>query len=113
MPVAEANQLGTGLLAPMARRIPISRVRSVTGTSMMFMIPMPPTKSDTAATLRSIPVCASAAISWVAARSARFRDRPLADGKAVRGGTVDRGEPVLVIDHHLHDLQRHLLPMPD
>ncbi len=29
--------------APRLRRIPISRVRSVTVTSMMFMIPMPPT----------------------------------------------------------------------
>ncbi len=29
--------------APMARRTPISRVRSVTDTSMMFMMPMPPT----------------------------------------------------------------------
>ena len=30
-------------LAPMARRMPISRVRSVTEASMMFMMPMPPT----------------------------------------------------------------------
>ena len=29
--------------APMALRTPISRVRSVTDTSMMFMTPMPPT----------------------------------------------------------------------
>ena len=29
--------------APMARRMPISRVRSVTDTSMMFMMPTPPT----------------------------------------------------------------------
>ena len=36
--------------APMARRIPISRVLSVTETSMMFMIPMPPTRRLTAAT---------------------------------------------------------------
>ena len=36
--------------APIARRMPISRVRSVTDTSMMFMMPMPPTTSDTAAT---------------------------------------------------------------
>ena len=35
--------------APTARRMPISRVRSVTLTSMMFMMPMPPTTSDTAA----------------------------------------------------------------
>ena len=35
--------------APMALRMPISRVRSVTVTSMMFMIPMPPTTSEMAA----------------------------------------------------------------
>src|SRR5206468_601452 len=39
--------------APIARRMPISRVRSVTETSMMFMIPIPPTSSDTAAMLAS------------------------------------------------------------
>ena len=32
--------------APIALRMPISRVRSVTDTSMMFMIPMPPTSSE-------------------------------------------------------------------
>ena len=33
-------------LAPSARRMPISRVRSVTVASMMFMMPMPPTRSE-------------------------------------------------------------------
>jgi hypothetical protein len=46
--------------APNAIRMPLSRVRSVTLTSMMFMIPMPPTSSDTAATLASRSV-----IVWV------------------------------------------------
>ncbi len=32
--------------APTALRMPISRVRSVTETSMMFMMPMPPTSSE-------------------------------------------------------------------
>jgi len=32
--------------APIALRIPISLVRSVTDTNMIFMIPIPPTKSD-------------------------------------------------------------------
>ena len=36
--------------APSALRMPISRVRSVTDTSMMFMITMPPTSSEIAAT---------------------------------------------------------------
>ncbi len=33
-------------MAPTALRRPISRVRSVTETSMMFMMPMPPTNSE-------------------------------------------------------------------
>ena len=37
-------------LAPIALRMPISRVRSVTLTSMMFMTPIPPTSSEIAAT---------------------------------------------------------------
>ena len=32
--------------APTARRTPISRVRSSTLASMMFMMPMPPTRSE-------------------------------------------------------------------
>ena len=35
--------------APRLRRMPISRVRSVTVTSMMFMMPMPPTSREMAA----------------------------------------------------------------
>ena len=37
------------VLAPRAFRIPISRVRSVTETSMMFIMPMPPTRREMAA----------------------------------------------------------------
>ena len=40
-------------LAPTAMRRPISRVRSVTETSMMFMMPIPPTRRDTPATAAS------------------------------------------------------------
>ncbi len=39
--------------APMALRMPISRVRSVTLTSMMFITPIPPTSSEIAATAPS------------------------------------------------------------
>ena len=38
--------------APIERRMPISRVRSATLTSMMFITPMPPTTRLTAATER-------------------------------------------------------------
>ena len=46
-------------VAPIARRTPISRVRSVTDTNMMFMMPMPPTKRLTAATApnRAVMIC--------------------------------------------------------
>ena len=37
-------------VAPIALRMPISRVRSVTVTSMMFMMPIPPTSSEIPAT---------------------------------------------------------------
>ena len=40
-------------VAPRALRTPISRVRSVTDTSMMFMMPMPPTSRETPAMLAS------------------------------------------------------------
>ena len=58
-------------LAPMAFRMPISRVRSVTVTSMMFMIPMPPTIREIAAIppsrmFRKLPMrpIASSIIFW-------------------------------------------------
>jgi len=38
-------------VAPSALRRPISRIRSVTETSMMFMTPMPPTSSEMPAML--------------------------------------------------------------
>ena len=37
-------------VAPRARRIPISLMRSVTLVSIMFMMPMPPTRSEMPAT---------------------------------------------------------------
>ena len=43
--------------APMALRMPISRVRSVTVTSMMFMMPMPPTSSEMPAMAPSTRDC--------------------------------------------------------
>ena len=42
----ELQQDRRALRAPIALRMPISRVRSVTDTSMMFMMPMPPTSSE-------------------------------------------------------------------
>ena len=42
--------------APSAMRRPISCVRSVTETSMMFMMPTPPTSNEIAAMAESIAV---------------------------------------------------------
>ena len=41
--------------APMALRTPISCVRSATETSMMFIIPMPPTIREIPATIARMP----------------------------------------------------------
>ena len=58
------------ILAPVAMRMPISRVRSVTLTSMMFITPMPPTSSEIAAIepSRTVSVfCVSVAVSRIEA----------------------------------------------
>ena len=57
----------------MARRRPISRVRSVTDTSMMFMIPMPPTSSDTPAIDASSMVIVRVVSVRIAAMSSSVR----------------------------------------
>ncbi len=64
--------------APIAMRMPISRVRSVTDTSMMFMIPMPPTISDTDA------IAASSHVMIFVVPVRRVRDlRLIAHGEVV------------------------------
>ena len=62
--------------APIARRMPISRVRSVTDTSMIFMMPMPPTKRLTPATalrspVRSVEVEVMVEMSWLMSRTVK------------------------------------------
>ena len=57
-------------VAPNALRTPISRVRSVTDTSMMFMMPIPPTSRLTAA----IPASSSVNTWVVSARLVRKSD---------------------------------------
>ncbi len=59
-------------VAPSALRRPISRIRSVTDTSMMFMTPMPPTSSEIAAMppsstvrVREVLVAVSTIDSWL------------------------------------------------
>ena len=59
-------------VAPSALRSPISRIRSVTETSMMFMTPMPPTSSEIAAMppsstvrVREVLVAVSTSDSWL------------------------------------------------
>ena len=62
-------------LAPTAMRMPISRVRSITLTSMMFITPMPPTNSDTAATIASSVAIRWVESCWACANSAGLRIR--------------------------------------
>ncbi len=59
--------------APTAMRSPISRVRSVTLTSMMFMMPMPPTTRLTPATAASSSVITRLDSSCAASISVRLR----------------------------------------
>ncbi len=59
--------------APTAMRRPISRVRSVTETSMMFMMPIPPTSSETEAIAASRYVITFDDSSCVWRISDRFR----------------------------------------
>src|SRR5437868_1675498 len=105
--------------APTAMRVPISRVRSVTLTSMMFMIPIPPTMRETLAIAPSNPV-----ITFVVAVDLRrdrttddanfvraphvlrrerhpVRQRPLANVEVILRFSVDAGEPVLISSRDL------------
>ena len=51
--------------APRALRVPISRVRSVTETSMMFITPMPPTTSEMPAmTAMAMETVSSMLLIW-------------------------------------------------
>ena len=103
-------------VAPSALRTPISRVRSVTETSMMFMMPMPPTRRLTAAMLASSVVKIWVVCCWVARMSCWLRivevvlaagpdlvlppehpldvDHALLDRHAVRHLHRDRAQPV-------------------
>ena len=59
--------------APIAMRRPISRVRSVTDTSRMFMMPMPPTTSEIEATAASSSAMMRLELSAVSAIWLRLR----------------------------------------
>ena len=56
----------------MAMRMPISRVRSVTDTSMMFMMPMPPTSSEIAPIRPSSMATPALIVLAVSANEAMF-----------------------------------------
>src|SRR5881396_1045364 len=92
--------------APSDFRRPISRVRSATDISMMFMITMPPITSDTITTpgrtttrMRLIPaqnrctpsdVSSTKLLSWLGRRWRRLRMTPSATSMASRISTSDR-----------------------
>ena len=60
----------TGPVAPTAMRRPISLVRSVTLTSMMFMMPIPATSSEKAAATTRMMVTVSIVLDMVSIISA-------------------------------------------
>ena len=60
----------TGPVAPTAMRRPISLVRSVTETSMMFMMPIPATRSEKAAATTRMTVTVSIVLDIVSIISA-------------------------------------------
>jgi hypothetical protein len=62
-----------GVLAPIAWRRPISLVRSRTELNMMFMMPMPPTTSESDATAASIIAMMLEDASCAANSSCRLR----------------------------------------
>ena len=69
--------------APTAMRNPISRVRSVTETNMMFMMPTPPTTSEIMATHNSrlvirVVVEDSVSVISVMSRMVKSSDSPAA-----------------------------------
>ena len=72
--------------APTALRMPISRVRSRTDTSMMFMIPMPPTISE----IEAIPPSSSVSVPLIDV--GRLEQLGLVEDREV--GVVGRGEAV-------------------
>src|SRR3977135_3267888 len=59
--------------APIAMRMPISRVRSVTDTSRIFMIPTPPTRSEIDARIASSSAITRPVLSAVEAISLKLR----------------------------------------
>ena len=59
--------------APTAKRRPISRVRSFTETSIVFMMLMPPTRSDMEAIESSRRLKALAELSWLEKTSAEVK----------------------------------------
>ena len=64
-------------------RMPISRVRSVTDTSIMFMMPMPPTSRDTDAIAPSITD-----ITFVVAAAASRRRRNILSQGVIEAGLI-------------------------
>ena len=79
--------------APIALRMPISRVRSRTETSMMFMIPMPPTMSEIEAMPPSSTVSSPVTDENVESSCAWLGDREVVVGAV---------GPVALLEQHGH-----------
>ena len=70
--------------------MPISRVRSVTVTSMMFITPMPPTSSEIAATAPSSTVNVWLVLFDVASSDAWLSTRKLSEPSSSAGCVLER-----------------------
>ena len=70
-------------VAPTATRTPISRVRSVTETSITFMIPIPPTMSeiDAMATSSSVSVRLASSCAWMTSSGLRMLKSSSSSGR--------------------------------
>ncbi len=100
----------------MARRRPISRVRSVTLTSMMFMMPMPPTSKLTAATAPKSVVITLVAPAMVSASclvssTLKLSSSPGASLRSSRSSSVQTGLDALGIAAIGHRDQNRVQPL--
>ena len=84
-------------VAPSALRTPISRVRSVTATSMMFMTPMPPRASVRSATApkKSVMTLKMRSVNFEPSSVSQIHSASLSSGivvMALRDDSLDLGE---------------------
>ena len=83
-------------VAPTATRTPISRVRSVTETSITFMMPIPPTRSEIDATTirRTVRVLLASSWAWMMSSGLRMLKSSSSSGAQMMPVPEDRSASV-------------------